>query len=175
MIQNLNEREKLVLAWGAVALLLLILVFGIILPYNAAMANLDSRIAQRQQQLEQVKVLQSEFQNLKKDLAQRERKLARSGNASAFSSIESIVNQLGFRDKLVSMRPQPAGEREGMQVETVAARIERINLEQLLRLLQSFESARVLLNVKSMQVRSRFDDAAQLNVELQIETLKRSS
>ena len=174
MIQNLTQREKTFLAAGAAALMLLILIFGIILPYRAAIVRLDAHVAQRQMQLQQVKALQVEFQRLQTDLTRREQKLDKSGGTSAFSSIESIVTRLGFRDKLVAMRPQPAGEREGMQVETVATRIDGIDLTQLVQLLKSFKSSNTLLNVNSMQIRTRFDDPSLLDTELQVETLKRS-
>ena len=174
MMQNLTQREKAFLAAGAAALVLMIIIFGIILPYRSAIVRLDSQVAQRQVQLQQVKELQVEFQRLQADLAQRQRKLGKSSGASAFASIENIVTRLGFRDKLVAMRPQPAGEREGMQVETVATRIDGIDLAQLVQLLKAFKSANTLLNVKSMQIRTRFDDPSLLDTELQVETLKRS-
>lgn len=175
MIQNLNQREKLFLSGGAISLLLLIIIFGMILPYRSTMANLDDRIVQRQQQLEQLRAIQVELLQLQGSLALREQKLARSGNSSAFSSIESIVTRLGIRDKLVAMRPQPSGVREGMQVESVATRIDGITLDDLVSLLRAFESSNTLLNVKGMKIKTRFDDPSQLDAELQVETLKRSS
>ena len=174
MMQNLTRREKQFLAGGGIALLLLIILFGIVLPYRSASANLDSRIAQKQKQLQQVETMQTEFRRLKSELTLRERKLSRGSGASAFSSIEGIVTRLGFRDKLVSMRPQPAGVREGMQVEAVATRVDDIGLDQLLGLLKAFESSRTLLNVRSMKIRTRFDDPTQLDAELLVETLKRN-
>ena len=174
MLQNLNQREKVFLIGGAGALLLLVIIFGIILPYRSALARLDDKIALRQNQLQEVQALQAEFGKLRNELSLRERKLARNPDASAFSSIENIVVRLGFRDKLIAMRPQPASEREGMRVEAVSARLERINLEQLVSLLQSFEASNILLNVTSMKVKTRFDDASQLDAEIRIETLKRN-
>lgn len=175
MIENLTQREKGFLAGGAVALLLLIIIFGIILPYRSSLNNLDDRIASRQKQLQDVQQLQAEFQRLQTELTQREQKLNQTGGTSAFSAIEGIVTRLGIRDKLVAMRPQPTIERQEMQVETVAARIERIDLEQLVRLLKAFETSRTLLNVTSMQIRSRFDDVSLIDAEIKVETLKRSS
>ncbi len=174
MIENLSQREKNFLFGGAAALLVLVLVFGVILPFRSATNDLEERVVQGQKQLQQVLALQAEFQQLKAELAQRQRKLERSGNASAFSAIETIATRLGIRDKLVAMRPQPTSEREGMQVETVAARLEKIDLGQLISLLKSFESANTLLNVTSMQIRTRFDDATLLDAELRVETLKRN-
>lgn len=174
MIQNLSQREKAFLIGGAVALVLLVVVFGMIIPYRSALNNLDEQIDLRQKQLVEVRQLQAEYQRLKSDLSQRERKIGRGGDTSAFAAIESIVTRLGFRDKLVSMRPQPSGERAGMRVETVAARLEKIDLEKLVRLLRALESANTLLNVTSMQARTRFDDRSLLDVELKIETLKQS-
>ena len=173
MIKNLAEREKNVLIGGALILALLIIVFGIILPYRAALTGLDAKIEQQKGELQQVRALQAEFNQLKREMARREGKLKR-GGGSAFSAIESIVARLGIRDKLVAMRPQPTLEREGMQVETVAARLEKIDLNQLISLLKSFENASTLLNVTSMQIKTRFDDPTRLDAELRIETLRRN-
>ena len=141
MLQNLNQREKVFLIGGAGALLLLVIIFGIILPYRSALARLDDKVALRQNQLQEVQALQAEFGKLRNELSHRERKLARNPDASAFSSIENIVVRLGFRDKLIAMRPQPASEREGMRVEAVSARLERINLALSRQILLYPESA----------------------------------
>jgi type II secretory pathway component PulM len=174
MIENLSQREKGFLAGGAAALLLLIIIFGIILPYRSALDNLDDRIALKQEQFNDVRERQSEYRQLRQSLAQRERKLNR-GGSSAFSAIETIAARLGLRDNLVAMRPQPTSQREGMQVETVAARLERLDLQQFTNLLRAFETSNTLLNVTSMQVRARFDDTTLIDAEVQVETLKRGS
>ncbi len=175
MMQNLSQRERVVLAGGAVTLLLMLLIFGMILPYRSAMNRLDERIARQRTELQEALALQAEYQRLQAELARSESKFARSGNASVFSAIEEIASRLGFRDRLVAMRPQPTGERDGMRVEAVIARLEKIQLDQFIRLLRAFASSRTLLNVTSMQIRTRFDDSTQLDIEIRVETLKRSS
>lgn len=172
MIENLTQREKGFLVGGGVALLLLLIVFAVILPYRAALSRLDDRIDQRREQLQTVRSLQLEYQQLRTTLALREKKLER-GSSSAFSAIESIAARLGLRDNLVAMRPQPASTRESMQVETVAARLERLDLQQLTGLLKAFEGSETLLNVTSMQIRTRFDDTTLIDAEIRVETLKR--
>ena len=174
MIENLTQREKSFLAGGAAALLLMIVIFGIIVPYRSALANLDSQIVLRQEQLQEVKALQVEYQQLQAALVQQERKLTRS-DSSAFSAIETIAGRLGLRDNLIAMRPEPTTTRENMRVETVAARLERLDLQQLTGLLKAFATSSTLLNVTSMQIRTRFDDTSQLDAEIKVETLKRGS
>jgi len=172
MIENLTRREKGFLVGGAAALLILLVLFAIILPYRAALDRLDDRIDQRREQLQMVRALQLEYQQLRTTLTLREKKLER-GSSSAFSAIESIAARLGLRDNLVAMRPQPGSTRESMQVETVAARLERLDLQQLTGLLKAFETSDTLLNVTSLQIRKRFDDAALIDAEIRVETLKR--
>jgi len=175
MIRNLSRREQLVLLGGVTLLCLLLLIFGIFMPYRSGLNEIDRQIEARREQLKEVRQLQAEFRRLRSELSRRERKLERSSGTSTFSSIESIVTRLGFRDNLVAMRPQAASQREGVEVEAVAARLERIDLGQLVGLLRALESSEILLTVSSLQIRTRFDDPSQLNAELKIETLKQGT
>jgi len=173
MIQNLSDREKRFVTVGAVALPLIFVIFAIILPFRGAVAGLDDKSVEKEQQLKQVLQLQSDYQQLDRKLSSKERKIG--GKGSLLTEMESMVSRLGFRDRLLAMRPRESSERQGMQVEAVSVRLESITLQQLVELLQSVERSSMLLNATGLQVRTRFDDPSRLDVDLEVETVKRRS
>ena len=85
MIKNLSQREWSMVTGGAVALALLLIIFGVILPYNNAMDRLDKKIASRKAQLQEVRQLQVDYLGLKQQAGRLKRQFAKSGGTSAVS------------------------------------------------------------------------------------------
>ncbi|MCK4506901.1 MAG: type II secretion system protein M, partial [Desulfuromonadales bacterium] len=77
MIKELNQRERYVLAGGAVVLGLLLIIFAVVLPYGTAIERLDKSISSRQRQLEEVRQLQADYRVLKQQAGQLQRDLGR--------------------------------------------------------------------------------------------------
>ena len=175
MIENLSLREKQYLIVGGVTLFGLILVFGLIVPLTEMLSGMDARFETKQSQVEKARLLQVEVIQVKNQLAQLERKIGRRQDLSLFALIEKGSERLGFRDNLVSMRPQSPGQREGFKVEAVDLRLEKIRFDQLVSLLKAFESAEALLNVRQLKVKKRFDDPALVDVSLQVESVQRGA
>lgn len=107
-------RKAIFVRWGGV-LLLLLLLFGLVVPLSETMSGMDSRFVHKQEQLEKARLLQAEVAEVKLQLAQLERKIDGKQDASLFALIENNSEQLGFRDNLVSMRPQSPSRREGFR------------------------------------------------------------
>jgi general secretion pathway protein M len=173
MMMNLSLREKQYLLGGGGVLLLLLLLFGLVVPLSETMSGMDSRFVHKQEQLEKARLLQAEVAEVKLQLAQLERKIDGKQDASLFALIENNSEQLGFRDNLVSMRPQSPSRREGFRVEAVDLRLEKIRFDQLVSLLKAFDSSDMLLNVRQLKVKKRFDDPTLVDVTLQVESVQR--
>lgn len=166
MIDNLSPRVKLIAA-SAVIVALLILLAAVLIPYREGVRMAESRIASQQLQLEEVRRLRIEHRRLQQALAAAERRFeATTRGFSLFSFVEEVTNRTGVRENLVSMRPQPTQLHGGFKEESVEIRLERVQLEQLVRLLHAMEAADVLLNMKSMRVKPRFDNRLQLDTIL---------
>jgi general secretion pathway protein M len=173
MMKNLSLREKQYLLGGGVALLLLLLIFGLIVPLTETLGGMEPRFVNKQQQVEKARLLQAEITQVKMQLGQLERKIDKQQGASLFALIEQQSDRLGFRDNLVSMRPQSPSRREGFRVEAVDLRLEKIRFDQLVSLLKTFASVDALLNVRQLKVKKRFDDPALVDVSLQVESMQR--
>ena len=173
MMKNLNPRERLVVLGGGAVVLLLLLVFGLIVPLTEMLNGMDTRLTEKKEQVVEARLLQADIAKVKVQLAQLERKTDQRQEVSLFSLVEKSTNQLGFRDNLVSMRPQSPTRREGFRVEAVDLRLEKIRFDQLVLLLKVFDKADILLNVRQLKVKKRFDDPTLVDVNLQVEAVQR--
>ena len=172
---QLSQRERITLVAGVLVILLLIIVFGIIAPYRTALERLDSKIASRQRQLGEVQQLSNQYRQLQQQLAASERRLASGGDFSLLSFVEATSARLAGRDSLVSMRPQPAATVEGFREETVEVKLEKVRLHQLVQLLYAAETAPAPMLVKTLRVKTRFDDRNLLDVVVTFASYRRST
>lgn len=174
MIKDLNQRERYVLAAGVVALGLLLLVFGVVLPYGAAVERLDKTISTRQVQLVEVKQLQADYQVLKKRVGQLQRDLGQPAIVEPLTFLEESTSRIAGRENLVLMRPLPAVMQGQLRIEMTEFKLERLGLEQVLRVLQEVEQARPPMRVDRLHIKQRFDDATQLDMNVTVSATRRS-
>jgi general secretion pathway protein M len=167
-LSQLSRRDRTALIVGGIVVLITIVVFGLVLPYQGAMSRLDSRIETRQKQVREVDALQQEYRVLQQQLAEAQNRLAKSRGFSLFSFIESQTTQVATKENLVYMRPQQTAARDGRQEESVEIKLEKLSLDQLVRFLFSVESADAYLQVKNLRVRTRFDDPSLLDATMTI-------
>lgn len=174
MFHQLSQRERLILLAGGFFLLVVLGWFAVISPYRQAMATLDGKIAARQNQLEDLRGLQQQYLQLKQSLEQAERRMDQATTFSIFAFMENLAARHVDRANLVSMRPQPAAEREGFREESVEIKLDRVGLGQLVGLLQDMETAESPLQVKSLRIKTRFDDKRRLDSVLTVAAYGRS-
>jgi general secretion pathway protein M len=158
MIAHLSRREHLAIAVGAVAVLATVLYLGVIAPYRSALSLLDSKITYRQRQIREVESLRRELLVLQQRQTVAEARLDKDMNFSLFPFVEGVVGQVAAKENLVSMRPQPPATRENIVEESVEVRLEKIRLDQVIRLLYAVDTADALLQVKNLRLKTRFDD-----------------
>lgn len=168
MIGNLSRRDQLTLAIGGAIALLLLLIFVVILPYRDALHSLDNRISSRQNQLDDLQRMQQEYRQLQRGVGAVERRASSGKNFSLFSFLESTTLSIASRENLSYLRPQPVGQEGELHEESLEVKLEKIRLDQLVKLLYATETADALLRVKTLRTRSRFDDPSLLDVTMLI-------
>ncbi len=172
MIARLNTRERVVLLLGAVFVLLVFVWLVLLQPYFTAMDNLERRIAGQRRNLEQVAAMRYEIDALRQQIAVIDSR--RQSSRPLFSRVENLTVQTGIREQLLSMRPQPDSVQDGFRQQLVELRLERVSLSQLVRFLYAAEYNSGGIQVRSLRVRPRFDDRAQLDVNLVLMSLERA-
>lgn len=174
MIAQLSRREQLAVAVGAVAVLAAVLYLGIIAPYRNALAQLDVKITSRQRQIREVESLRREFLVLQQRQSVAEERLEKGGAFSLFPFVEGLVGRIAAKENLLSMRPQPPVPRESLREESVEIRLEKVRLDQVIRLLYAVDTADALLQVKNLRLKTRFDDRTRFDATLTVAAFGRT-
>ncbi|PNU19831.1 hypothetical protein C2E25_10385 [Geothermobacter hydrogeniphilus] len=175
MSRELTLRERWALAIGGVAVLLTLVTFGIIVPYRQALQRLDTRIASSQRQMNDIESLLQQYRQLKSAADRIERQAGKAGDFSLISFVETTAAGIGARDRLVYLRPQPLTGDDTLLRESVEVKLERLALDQLVRLLYAVENSRGTLQTAQLRIKTRFDDPSRLDVVLTLNSYGRSS
>lgn len=172
---QLTPRDRVALSIGTAVVLVTALVFGVIAPYRSALSSLDTKIARRQTQVQEVANLGAEYRKLQRQLNEAEGRLSRNQNFSLFTFLEAAVGRVATKENLVYMRPQPPVSKEGYREESVEIKLEKLRLDQLVRFLYAVESAEAWLQVKNLRVRTRFDNKSLLDAVMTVSSYGRAS
>jgi general secretion pathway protein M len=175
MISQLNQREKIFVTAGGVALVLALLYLAVLMPYRSALTRLDKQIAARSQQLQEVKTLRAQYLAMQQQILQVEMRVKNNQDFSALTFIENLVERTAGRDNLVSMRPQPSLTQNEFIVDSVEVKLEKLSLKQVLELLWGVEGAKTPMQVKGLYLKQRFDDRSLLDATMTISALRRSA
>ncbi|MFK5927670.1 MAG: type II secretion system protein GspM [Desulfuromusa sp.] len=170
MIKHLNPREKTVIIVGLVILILLFVWFALFNPYFKTMNALDRKISAHRHSLGKVEAMSAQISQLRRQLADVGSRSK--GKRPLFSLVESLTVQTGVREQLLSMRPQPATTQGKFRQQLVEIRLEKISLSQLVKLLHAVEYRSGGVQVKSMQVKPRFEDRSILDVNMVLMSLE---
>jgi general secretion pathway protein M len=175
MISQLNQRERIFVAFGGGILVLALTYFAIVAPYRSALRKLDQQIEARSVQLQEVKLLQTSYLDLKQQMAQMERLLDNRQGFTSLTFIEGLVEQTAGRENLLSMRPQSPETRNEFIIDAVEIKLEKLTLEQVLELLVGIEEADAPMQVKSLYLKQRFDDRSRLDATMTVTSLRRKT
>jgi general secretion pathway protein M len=174
-LTNLSQRERWALLAGGVVVLITLLYLGVIAPYRSSLEMLDSRINARQRQVKEVQAMRQEFLELQQRLQESEARLSKAQGFTLFSFMEGVAAQAASKEHLVYMRPQTPAVQGEVREESVEIKLEKIKLDQMVRLLHAIESAEAYLQVKNLRIRTRFDNRALLDVVLTVSSYGRNT
>lgn len=171
MLKRLNLRERWFVGGGLLVLALLLLWFALLTPYFGAMNSLEQRISTNRQNLTRVSQMREQIGLLRQQLAAVGSR--KTGKRPLFAQVESLTEQTGVREQLLSMRPQPATTQGEFRQQLVEIRLEKLSLGQLVKLLHAVEYRSGGIQVKSLRVKPRFDNLSELDVNMVLMSLEK--
>ena len=174
MIKSLSQRDRYVLTGGAMALALIFIIFGLILPYQKTIKRLENKIVTSSTQLNEVRQLQADYRMLMKQSGRLKRDLDRREETPPLTFLEQTTSRIGGRENLVLMRPLPAVVPGQLRVETTEFTLEQLDLDQVLQILEEIEQSRPPMRVDRLYLKQRFDNSAQLDMSATISATRRN-
>jgi len=170
MMKRLSPREKLVVGSGAMILLLFFAWFMLIQPYLSTMERLERKIVATRHSLAKAQAMSSQINQLRQQL--KTVKTPQRNQRPLLSRVESLTETTGVREQLLSMRPQPVTTQGEFRQQLVEISLKKISLLQLTKLLHAIEYRSGGIQVKSMQIRSRFENRSLLDVNMILMSLE---
>ena len=166
---HLSRREKMVISIGLIVSLGILIYMILLGPWIEGYNNLEKIIKRKEMQYNEIVRLQKEYILLQRRLKRLE-KVASTGKRdfSPLAFMESISTKAKIKDHVVSMKPMTFPMGEHYRESAVQVKIERVVLEQILEYLKLIDKAPQPLRVKTLHIRSRFDEPGLLDVNITV-------
>ncbi len=140
---------------GLVLFAMVGLVFGSIWWMRGSISDLESRVADREHTLQQIKMMGVEQANAEADVDRLSKQLSRNGSTDVSSFIEKAAEKVGIREKLDSVRQKTEAD-DGVIVESVyTVKLSRLDQTELARILTEVELSDFPVRIRAFKVRRR--------------------
>jgi type II secretory pathway component PulM len=165
--QKLEPRER-ILVQIAGGLLAIFLIYNLIYtPIVDLSSGLQDKIAQRQQDLAEVRRLAGTYAQLKVNLDKAQLRTVPGKDFSLFSVIEASMTKSVGRDKISSIAPGSDRKlSDGFTEFSVQLKLANVNLAQLVDALYGINSLSVPIGVSNIRIQRRTQDTHSYDVDL---------
>ncbi len=169
-IDDLNPRERLLVLAAAGTLALFLVMLGVVRPLLSASAGASNRVVAAEQELEAVRRLRAQYDEVNARLATTEARIRSGPQKSIFTTLESLASQAAVKVDAMEPRTTPASEEYS---ETkVQVSLKNVTLSQLVTYLHRIESSDQVLSIKSLRIRTRTDKPGLLDVTFSVSTFE---
>jgi type II secretory pathway component PulM len=175
--QKLEPRER-ILVQIAGGLLGIFLIYNLVYsPIVDLSSGLDARIAQRQQDLVEIRRLAGTYAQLKANLAKAEHNTVSSNkDFSLFSVVEASMTKSVGREKIGSITPGSDRKlADGFTEYSVQLKLANVNLSQLVDALYGINSLTMPIGVSNIRIQRRTQDTHSYDVDLTCVALAKNS
>ncbi len=164
---RLNSRERAILIFGVIGAIAIIVYGAVIGPLSDRYTTLLRMTAQKEDQYKNMLQWKEEYTVLKKEYTELEKGASRTKEGfSPLTFMESVSTQAKIRDKVVSMKPRVIPIGENFRESSIEVKIEKVVLEQITTYLHLIESSVYPLKIRTMHLKSRFDDPGLLDASV---------
>lgn len=173
LLRRLSPRERnLVLA--ASIIISCALLYGLIVdPLVSRQRYYETRIQNTVNDLMEFRVLAAKYRETEASFKDLEEKISSSkSDSSLLSSIEGNARKLGLADRIASMKPFTNDLESGMVQTSVEIRIEKINLRELVDLLESVRQSGTVVRTGRLRIKTRFDDPKLLDATILVSAVE---
>jgi general secretion pathway protein M len=152
---GLSSQERILVTLAGAGVLAALLFLVVVSPILGAAARADQRIATAEQELELVRRLRREYDEVHGRLATVEERIRNGPRGEIFTTLEKLAS-----DSLVkvdSMEPRTSPPSDAYRETKVQVALKNVTLTQLVNYLHKIDSSEQVLSIKSLRIRTRKD------------------
>lgn len=168
---GLGPREQILSLVGIGVVILLL----IIIPISCAgsrLGKLQKQITNHEKNVGKVMTKINEYKTAQERLKKVERTIRPKSQVQLTTRIESLATQSGIGGKIDSLKEKPGTPGEDYEELVVNVRMSKLSLSQVMEFVFGIETQKDLsLKINRMQVRPRYDNRQQFDVNFEVSTL----
>jgi type II secretory pathway component PulM len=153
--EGLSPRERLLVLGVGAMLALTILVFGVVTPVLGAASSASARVAAAEQELQAVRRLRREYDEVHGRLASVEERIKSGPRGEIFTTLEKLASDSTV--KIDSMEPRTSPASDAYKETKVQVTLKGVTLAQLVNYLHRIDASAQVLSIKSLRIRTRKD------------------
>ena len=165
-----RSREKIVLALGAAAAALILLLSFVVIPGISRVRSLSRATVAAEKDLAELRRMRPELIRLDREVRRKMAVVAAAANSSEspLTRLTAEIQKAGFPQSAFSLKS--AGPRNGEYVseEAFDLKVENLTYLEAIRLLSRMEGGPLPLVVRSVNLKSRYEDSKYLDATLRI-------
>lgn len=174
MAIKLNKREKISVVAAAAAIAIFLVMQVLVFPLFDKNTQLSRLLVTRQQEVEQIRLLQAEYRKTAQKTEQAQRYLkTRKRGFTLFSFLETLAGQTGIKSHIAYMKPTTTAQKDSpYRLSMVEMKLQEITMSQLLAYLHGIETSRDMISIKRLSISKGEKKADLINTVFQVETLE---
>lgn len=167
---NLAPRERILVSVVGLLLGIAVLTFGIVMPLLEAGTSVEARVARAEQQLEIMKRMRRDFDDVNQRLTSVEARIQKGERGNLRTTLESLAKKATV--KIESMEPQASPANDRYRETKVEVGLKQVSLSQTVRYLHEIESMDQVLSIKTLRIRNRTDKSNLLDVNFTVSSFE---
>lgn len=169
---GMSPREQTVALVGAAVVLILIVVLPIAVA-SSRIGRLEREVAEGRRQFKEVVRAIDAYDRKRNQLVGLQQQLAGGYDQSISTTLESIAEQNGIKDRIDSLKEKPAATTDLFEEASVDVRLKRVLLQQLVDFFYAIEHhPDKMLRLKQLSIKPRFDNKQELDVSFTVSTYR---
>lgn len=166
---GLSSRERAIVATGSVLMIACILFVLVVDPLLDKLDRLGRQTIRKQRDIQELAALGVEYSAKRARLVELETKMpAAEEQFSLLAFLEDAAKNAQVRDRITGMQPQSSTLVQTYQETAVDLRLDGVQLPQLLNMLVAIANAPYDIQVRQLQIKTRFDNPGNLDVALRV-------
>ena len=168
---NLSMRERFFVLGAGASLIIALFYVGLVVPALAASDDAEQRVYNAEQQLEVMRRLRRDYDDVVHRLASVEARIDEGARGNLRTALENLAKQVDV--KIEAMEPQASPDNDQFRETKVAVRLQSVTLEQAVKLLHQIEThPRQVLSVKKLRLQNRSDESQRLNLSFTVSSFE---
>jgi type II secretory pathway component PulM len=168
--EGLAPRERLLVLAAAASFAVALLLLAVVMPIVRAADAATSRVEAADQELEAVRRLRREYDEVHGRLAAVEDRIRNGPRGEIFTTLEKLARESAVQ--VDSMEPRTTPASDAYRETKVQVGLKGVTLAQLVNYLHRIDSAEQVLSIKSLRIRTRKDKPELLDVTFTVSSFE---